>query len=220
MAKWYASAAAQGRQVTINNRLGIAGDFVTPEMEKFSTVQPHKWEACQSVDPFSFSYNAATTDDEYRSTTDLIHTLIDIVAKGGNFLLNVGPRADGSIADPISQRLLEIGAWLKVNGRAIYDTQPFNFLPEVHTSEVNVLFTRTSKALYVISLIEPRTPTFIIPAILPVLPQDSIVFLSTKGDVRVPWSYGNGTLSIDTSGLQGHLTGQSAYVFEIQYGSK
>lgn len=186
-------------------------------MEKFATVQTDKWEACQSVDPYSFSYNAATGDDEYRSATDLIHTLVDIVAKGGNFLLNVGPRADGTIAEPIEERLRDIGAWLRINGRAVYDTMPFNILPEVVTDEVNVLFTRKPGTLYIISLKAPGTPCFAVPAPLPVLPDDTVVFLSEKGDVQVPWTYDDGTLRLDTSGLRDLLSGQSAYVFEVQY---
>lgn len=204
--------------MTINNRLGIAGDFVTPEMEKFSNVQPHKWEACQSVDPYSFGYNAATTDDEYRSVTDLVHTLVDIVAKGGNFLLNVGPCADGTIAKPITDRLLEIGAWLKVNGRAIYGTDAFKLLPEVQAGDVHVQFTRTRDALYIISLQAPTTPTFTVPAVLPILENDKVVLLTESGDVEVPRTYNDGVLQLDTSGLGDNIVGKSAYVFEIQYG--
>lgn len=218
MAKWYADAAAEGRQVAINNRLGIAGDFVTPEMEKFSTVQSHKWEACQSVDPYSFGYNAATTDEEYRSAKDLVHTLIDIVAKGGNFLLNVGPKADGTIAEPIKERLLVIGAWLKVNGRAIYGTDTYDLLPELQTDETHVQFTRTAKALYIISLKEPAIPTFALPAPLPILPKDTIALLTANAEIDIPWTYDDGVLRLDTSRLpRRDVSDQIAYVFEVKY---
>jgi alpha-L-fucosidase len=63
-------------------------------------------------------------DHDWKSTTVLIRKLVDIVSKGGNFLLNVGPRADGTIPEPSVERLLAIGEWLEVNGEAVYGTEP------------------------------------------------------------------------------------------------
>ena len=69
----------------------------------------------------SWSY---VENDNYKSTRKLIHTLIDIVAKGGNYLLNVGPDADGQLPEVALQRMKETGQWLKKNGYAIYGTRP------------------------------------------------------------------------------------------------
>jgi len=69
----------------------------------------------------SWSY---VSTDTYKSTNKLIHLLCDIVAKGGNFLLNVGPDADGTLPDTALLRMKEIGEWMKVNGEAIYGTRP------------------------------------------------------------------------------------------------
>lgn len=63
-------------------------------------------------------------DDNWKPTSDLIHKLVDIVSKGGNYLLNVGPTAEGVIPAPSVERLLEIGRWLEVNGEAVYGTRP------------------------------------------------------------------------------------------------
>lgn len=84
-----------------------------------------------------FGYNAMTPDEDYRNATDILHTLIDIAshptkncyhpadhqtAKGGNFLLNIGPTGTGKIPNVMIKPLLEAGNWLKANGRAIYGT--------------------------------------------------------------------------------------------------
>ena len=61
-------------------------------------------------------------DHNWKSTEDLIHKLVDIVSKGGNYLLNVGPTAEGLIPQPSVNRLLAMGDWLQVNGEAVYGT--------------------------------------------------------------------------------------------------
>jgi len=61
-------------------------------------------------------------DDDWKDTRTLLRTLIDVASKGGNFLLNVGPTAEGLIPQPIASRLHEMGDWMRVNGDAIYGT--------------------------------------------------------------------------------------------------
>ena len=95
-------------------------NYKTPEQQIPDTLLPYPWETCMSMgDSWSFVEN-----DNYKSAKQLIHNLIDIVAKGGNYLLNVGPDEDGRIPEVAVQRLKEIGAWLKTNGHAIYSTRP------------------------------------------------------------------------------------------------
>lgn len=215
--EWYAAAAAAGREVAVNNRCGVGGDFDTPEMTRFATVQPRKWETCASMDPHSFGYNAATRDDEYRTAADVVTSLVDIVAKGGNFLLNIGPRADGSIPRAQSEPLREAGRWLATNGRAIFGTTPFEPYPEHNADGVHVEFTRTPDAFYIISLNRPAK-RIAIPAPLPVLPGDTVVAITPGGDKTVGWSYDGGTLTLDTSGVEFAEDG-IAWVFEVQYAS-
>ncbi len=81
---------------------------------------PFPCETCMSLGD-SWSY---VENDNYKSTNTIIHILIDVVAKGGNYLLNVGPDATGELPAVAVQRLKEIGEWMKINGDAIYDTRP------------------------------------------------------------------------------------------------
>jgi alpha-L-fucosidase len=97
-----------------------AGDYLTPEQEIPATGLGTDWETCMTMNNH-WGYNAV--DHNFKSTEDLIHKLADIASKGGNFLLNVGPTAEGEIPKESLQRLAEIGEWMNVNGEAINGTQ-------------------------------------------------------------------------------------------------
>ena len=84
-----------------------------------------KWENPATI-AHSYGYcQLEEKENSYKSANMLIDLLIDIVSKNGNLLLNVGPRADGTISETQKQRLLEIGEWLKINGEGIYETRPW-----------------------------------------------------------------------------------------------
>ncbi|MFY7899370.1 MAG: alpha-L-fucosidase [Chitinophagaceae bacterium] len=113
-----------------NNRLGagLGGDLETPEQFIPATGFPGRnWEVCMTMNG-QWGYNAY--DDNWKSTKDLLQKLIDIVSKGGNFLLNVGPNQYGIIPEVCQRSLTEIGDWLLINGEAIYGTtaNPFPYL--------------------------------------------------------------------------------------------
>jgi alpha-L-fucosidase len=86
-------------------------------------------------------------DDKYKSTHRLIHLLVDIVGKGGNLLLNVGPQPDGELPAEAVARMNELGAWMRVNGEAIYGTRPIKPF-----KEGDVVFTQKGKTAYAICL--------------------------------------------------------------------
>ena len=79
------------------------------------------WEECRGIGR-SFGYNQNEGPEDYNTSEDLIRLLVDIVSRGGNLLLIVGPKADGTIPDIMADRLREIGTWLEKNGEAIYET--------------------------------------------------------------------------------------------------
>lgn len=101
------------------------GDFTTPEQNIPSIGIPGvDWETCMTMNG---TWGYSKFDNRWKSSQKLIHNLVDIVSKGGNYLLNVGPKADGTIPQPCLQTLKEIGDWLEINGEAIYGTSASPF---------------------------------------------------------------------------------------------
>lgn len=98
-------------------------DFVTPE---YSTKgdPARKWESTRGIGT-SFGFNRLESEETYLAPDELIRMFVDIVAHGGNLLLNVGPTGDGVIPFAQAQRLLALGWWLRTNGDAIYGTRPW-----------------------------------------------------------------------------------------------
>ena len=122
---------AQYPNLITNNRLGggYNGDTETPEQFVPATGFPGRnWETCMTMND---TWGFKSKDNNWKSPTVIIQTLIDIVSKGGNYLLNVGPTSEGVIPQPSKERLAEVGKWMKINGEAIYGTtaSPFTFLP-------------------------------------------------------------------------------------------
>jgi alpha-L-fucosidase len=99
-------------------------DYVTPEFNVLRDISERKFETVRGMGR-GFGYNANETDAHYDSAATLIHLLIDVVSKNGNLLLNVGPRADGSIPVEQVERLRAMGVWLRTNGAAIFGTRPW-----------------------------------------------------------------------------------------------
>lgn len=138
----YAYVRSLQPDIIINSRVGRAGgawgldaesamlgDYATPEQTIPDEVPPDlDWETCMTMNGH-WGFNAA--DHDFKSTTDLVRKLADIASKGGNFLLNVGPDADGEIPPESIQRLQEIGAWMDVNADSIRGTRagPLAHLP-------------------------------------------------------------------------------------------
>jgi alpha-L-fucosidase len=99
---------------------GPLQNYLTPENQVPNKTLPYPWETCMPITP-SWSYEPGL---EYKSARKLIHLLVDIVAKGGNFLLNIAPTAEGDFEDEAYDRLKKIGEWMRINGEAIYNSKP------------------------------------------------------------------------------------------------
>jgi alpha-L-fucosidase len=97
------------------------------ERGQLGDVRPLPWQTDTSVSNKSWGY---INNDTFKSSEFIVHELIDIVSKNGNLLMNIGPRSDGTIPEEVQQVLLEVGAWLNVNGDAIYGTRPWRIYGE------------------------------------------------------------------------------------------
>ena len=101
-------------------RVGL-GDFGTPEQQVPPEGLPGvDWETCMTMND---TWGFKSYDDNWKDTRTLVRTLVDVASKGGNFLLNVGPTAEGLIPAPSVNRLNEMGVWMRENGEAIYGTK-------------------------------------------------------------------------------------------------
>ncbi|MDR3260471.1 MAG: alpha-L-fucosidase [Tannerella sp.] len=107
----------------------------------------HPWEECRGIG-HSFGYNRNEQLEDYSTSEELVHLLIEKVAMGGNLLLNIGPTADGRIPVIMQQRLTDMGRWLKRNGESIYETQAWSVANK--QPDIQACFTSKGKDLYVI----------------------------------------------------------------------
>jgi len=143
----------------VNDRIGVPGDYETPEQfipkgiptkdvrfnavdtsinDQLKSVVPKPeefqlWETCMTIND-QWAYNA--NDRDFKSAQFLIRSLVEVASRGGNFLLNVGPRPDGTIQPEFQERLRAIGGWLSVNGDSIYGTNygPVQGMPSIRTT--------------------------------------------------------------------------------------
>jgi len=129
-------------------------DFRTPEYTRFPTIQGKKWEATRGMS-HSFGFNRNDGEKDYAPFETLLADFIDGVAKNGNLLLNVGPRADGVIPGAQAARLRAFGAWLRANGEAVYATRPWTRAETWTSDGAPVRFTRRGKRVNVIVLASP-----------------------------------------------------------------
>ncbi|MGB6193010.1 MAG: alpha-L-fucosidase [Terracidiphilus sp.] len=127
-------------EIIVNNRNELPGDFSTPEQHIVAESGNRAWETCMTLND-SWGYQAA--DDNWKSSKTVIRNLIECVRDGGNYLLNIGPRSDGSIPEPSVKVLSEVGAWMAVNGRSIYESDPCQVRNSTYAS-----FTRIGNTLY------------------------------------------------------------------------
>lgn len=122
-------------------------NYQTPEQRIPEKQLDYPWESCITLGD-AWSY---VPEDKFKRTADVIHKLVEIVAKGGSLLLGVGPKPDGTLSDQVIQRLEEIGKWTSINGDAIYNTRN-----ATHYQDDNTWFTRskTGNIVYAIHLLK------------------------------------------------------------------
>src|SRR5207245_76147 len=191
MADYY-NAVSDG---IIDDRFGVEhSDFKSPEYQTLDRISETKWEECRGLGR-SFGYNRAEGEDETIAPDELIHLLIDIVSKNGNLLLDVGPEADGTIPPVQMSRLQALGAWLQLNGEAIYGTHPWKRAAGETSGGIKVRFTQKDSTVYAMLLGQPKTPTITLKSLslktgsqIYVLGNSKPLVWSQQGDnIRVHW---------------------------------
>ncbi len=189
-------------EIIINNRVGkgrmgmqgmnkdrsYAGDFGTPEQEILGTASTFDWESCMTMNnTWGFKKN----DHDWKSTEVLIHNLVDIAAKGGNYLLNVGPTAEGIIPQPSVNRLEEMGEWMKINAEVIHNTRTFPFYKE--GDDIRLVTGKDGKTIYAVALSWPGESLIL----QSVRPDEGSKILLLGSSIPIDWTIlENGDLEI------------------------
>jgi len=197
---WLFNDSPAPDDVVINDRWGSDtrfrhGGYFSTEYANIATLksgrlQKRGWEECRGIGA-SFGYNRNETVEDYQSGDALIRMLIDIVSKGGNLLLDIGPASDGRIPVIMQERLLQIGAWLQTNGEAIYATRPYRTFGEGEA----VRFTRSKNRRFVYAIhTRPLGQTLRLQSVLP----KAGTSIRVLGDtLALPWRVQDGALEID-----------------------
>jgi alpha-L-fucosidase len=182
LAKIVADARAKQPWLLVANRTGGEfEDFLTPEQKVSQTpVLDKAWESCMTMGA-QWSYSA---NDTYKPARTLMHTLIDVVAKGGNLLLNIGPGPDGQLPPPAVARLEEIGEWMAVNFECVHGTRPL-----APYREGDWAYTRRGDVSYAIWM----PPNDEVPAELAIpklaVPEGArVMFLGARGSAALQWT--------------------------------
>ena len=179
-AYYYNRGAEWKKQVAINFKEweGISfpqgSGVFDMERGQAAEIRPTLWQTCTSVSKNSWGY---IKNHDYKATGELVDELVDIVSKNGTMLLNIGPRADGTIPEREQQMLRDIGAWLKINGEAIYGPRPWIKFGEGPTQTAagsfsdknkpqftaeDLRFTTKGKTLYAIALAWPTNRKLVV----------------------------------------------------------
>jgi alpha-L-fucosidase len=137
---WLFNESAVKDDVVVNDRWGSDtrhkhGGYWTTEYTAGMSGIEHPWEESRGMG-FSYGYNRAERLEDYHSGRELVIILVDTVSRGGNLLLDIGPKADGTIPVIMEERLWQMGDWLKINGEAIYGTKPWTATRQWSSGEV------------------------------------------------------------------------------------
>lgn len=193
----------------------VGGEFEnyqTPEQQVPAKPLDFPWESCLTMGN-SWSY---VPGDHYKSTNELVHLLVKIVSRGGNFLLNVGPSPDGDWSDTAYSRLKEMGSWMKTNSEGIYNSRPV-----APCEQGNIVYTqgKDGKAKYIFVLADDKDENIILPASIPVdaslvNAKSKVNVLGAKGTCKVVIT--NGAANVIVPKQLAGKAGKYAWVLKIE----
>jgi alpha-L-fucosidase len=191
---YYNQAASRDQGVVLNYKL----DNMMPgtgtlniERGQAADILAQPWQTETSVSPDSWGY---AEGDTYKSPDEIVQLLADVVSKNGNLLLNIGPKADGTIPDEAKSILLSVGQWLKLNGEAIYGSRPWQHFGEGPTQVAagtmqdtktkpytpeDFRFTTHDGHLYAIEMDWPANGQIVIHCITPAMATRKVTLLAT-----------------------------------------
>jgi alpha-L-fucosidase len=197
------------------------------ERGQLGDIRPLYWQTDTSVSNKSWGY---IENDTFKSPQFVVGQLVDIVSKNGNLLMNIGPRSDGTIPEQVQQVLLDVGAWLNVNGEAIYGTRPWWTYGEgptkvtagsFHDTDVanykpeDFRFTAKGDALYIIGLAWPASGEAVVRSLATIVGSEPVASVDLLG--------GDPSLHFEQrgDGLHVHLPAQPpakyAYVLRVRF---
>jgi alpha-L-fucosidase len=147
MAYYYNNAIDWNRGVVVNTKFGYGDNIQVFDIErgKSDTARAFPWQTDTSIGKRSWGY---VKGEQNKTPNQIIDDFVDIVSKNGNLLLNIGPRADGTITEEQQTVLREIGSWLKINGEAIYDSRPWTVAAEGEVKGTAGAFTDNEETVY------------------------------------------------------------------------
>ncbi|ESQ82520.1 hypothetical protein AEAC466_16780 [Asticcacaulis sp. AC466] len=185
LAWYYNRAAKKDGSAIVNYKLGEFADgagVLDIERGQAPGIRPDVWQTCTSISDKSWGY---IENDTYKSPAQLIHLLADVVSKNGNLLLNVGPHADGRIPDGAKDTLLKMGAWLKVNGDAIYGSRPWVIFGEGPTETASGTFAESKAKPYTANDFRFTVNDGVLYAIEMARPAGEVTITSVRSDYPV-----------------------------------
>ncbi|MGB4657797.1 MAG: alpha-L-fucosidase [Mobilitalea sp.] len=180
-AYYYNKANEWGIQVAIDYKhdaFAFGTAVVDIERGQFADIKPFFWQTDTAVARNSWCY---TEDNHYKTANEIIKMMIDVVSKNGSLLLNIGPKADGTIPEEDKNILLKIGEWMAVNGEAIYDTHPYRVSGEGPTTVEEGQFSDGKETMYTSEDIRFTMKGSNLYAIVMVSPKDGKVNITTLG---------------------------------------
>jgi len=226
LAYYYNQGATRGG-VVVNyklQRFAAGAGTLDIERGRLTDIQDRVWQTDTSLSNASWGY---IENDTYKTPQSVIHMLTDVVSKNGNLLLNISPRADGTIPEEEQQILRQIGAWLAINGEAIYGSKPWTKYGEGPTQVVggsfqdtrtqpytaeDFRFTTRAGHLYAIELAWPSGGAACIHSITPQMKVRRVALLTKQKPIAIAFTQATDGLHLV---LPSKPTGSDAWVYRI-----